>query len=115
MKQQAAISATALMALVGLPSIASATDLVSGLPPELGVWGIVGYAVVQLAQQIMTAIGDRKRASEAVTRAERAEAKCAELQAQIDSQERAAIEELRAEVARLREEGASVSSSRMNT
>ncbi len=103
--KQATVSATALLALVGLPSIASATDLMPGLPPELGVWGIVGYAVVQLAQQIMTAIGDRKRASEAEARAASAEAKCAELQSRIDSQERAAIEELRAEVAKLRAQG----------
>ncbi len=104
-----ALDTIALLGLVGAPAVASAADLAPGLPPEMGVWGIVAYAIVQLGGQIAAAIASKREADESRKRADKAEADLAALRSEIDRDERSEVARLRRELAALKRPGTTFS------
>lgn len=99
---------TPLVALLGLvvgPGVASATDLAPGLPPELGAWGLVVYALIQISRELVQHLDGKKRAEEERAARERAEARVRELERLEEERERGELTRLREEVSRLKEGG----------
>jgi hypothetical protein len=99
----------ALLAFVGIPSTASATDMVPGLPPELGAWGLVAYGLVRVVQELLTwrrdALADQAAREEVVRlRAELDDARRRERErdAADDQRRENALAEALAEIARLK-------------
>ena len=95
-----------LLGLVVGPGVASATDIApDGLPPELGSWGLVVYALIQISRELAQHLDGKKKAVEERGHREKAEQRVRELEAAQEARERGEMADLKAEVRRLKGEG----------